>query len=308
MGRAVSRDAAAPGDTLRWEPIRYFVAVARAGSVMAAARQLGVGHATVLRNVARLEAGLGLRLFDHVRTGYRLTADGEDVLDNALAMEAQAEALLRRALGKNPEPEGRLKLVLADASLFDPMPLLEGFRRATPRIELAIEDVGDAADSQLAALHADAAIQVTNTPPDELVGRQLSRVRFGWFASPAYLASLAGPVAADAVEWVIWQGAAATGLGDRWQERALHRLTGRPRIALRAGRHAEAQAAVRAGLGAGLLSTAAAADLEALPFADAGIVAGVWLLTHPDLRRSGRVQALFDFVADRVHGELAGAG
>ena len=68
----------APGDPLRWEPIRYFVAVARAGSVMAAARQLGVGHATVLRNVARLEAGLGLRLFDHVRTGYRLTADGEE--------------------------------------------------------------------------------------------------------------------------------------------------------------------------------------------------------------------------------------
>lgn len=300
------RDAPAPGDTLRWEPIRYFVAVARAGSVMAAARQLGVGHATVLRHVARLEASLGLRLFDHVRTGYRLTADGEDVLDNALAMEAQAEALLRRALGKNPEPEGRLKLVLTDASLFDPMPLLEGFRRSTPRIELAVEDAGDAVDSRLAALHADAAIQVTNTPPEELVGRQLSRIRFGWFAAPAYLETLEAPVLADSIEWVIWQGAPATGPGDRWQEEALHRLTGRPRIALRAGRHAEAVAAVRSGLGAGLLSAAAAADLEALPFPDAGLVAGVWLLTHPDLRRSGRVQALFDFVADRVHGDAMG--
>ena len=296
----------APGDPLRWEPIRYFVAVARAGSVMAAARQLGVGHATVLRNVARLEAGLGLRLFDHVRTGYRLTADGEDVLDNALAMEAQAEALLRRASGKSPEPEGRLKLVLADASLFDPMPLLEGFRRAAPRIELAIEDAGEAADSRLADLHADAAIAVTNAPPDELVGRQLSRIRFGWFAAPGYLAALGGAPSADAVDWVVWHGGGATGLGERWQEEALHRLTGRPSVALRAGRHAEALAAVRAGLGAGLLGTDAAAELQPLPVADPGAGVGVWLLTHPDLRRSGRVQALFDFVADRFHGERPG--
>jgi len=301
--RIGSGEGGVQNDGLRWDPIRHFIAVARAGSVMAAARQLGVGHATVLRNVARLEAQLGIRLFDHVRSGYRITTEGEEVLTNALGMEEQAEAMLRRALGKNPTPEGVLKLVIADATLFDPMPLLEGFRRSAPRIELAVEDAGGAADARLAQLHADAAIVITNSPPEALVGRQLHRLRFAYFAAPAYLAGL-DPAALppERCEWVLWRHAGSTDLAEDWQWSALRRLTRQPRVGLHTARHGEALAAVRAGLGVGLLGEDGAAGLVRLPFPEPEGTVGVWLLTHPDLRRAGRVRALFDFVADRVHG------
>lgn len=287
---------------LRWDQVRYFLAVARAGSVVGAARRLAVSHATVIRNISQLEERLGLRLFDHVRSGYRITEDGEEVLVSAAAMEEHAEALLRRATGKNPTPEGVLKLVVSDNSLFDPMPLLRLFRQAHPSVELAVEDAPGEAQARLARLHADVAIQVTNTPPEELVGRQLGRVAFGYFASRDYLSTL--PAAAPCPEdcqWVVWSLGPAGELDDTWHRGALRRLTPRPKIVLQADRHAEALAAVRAGVGVSLLCESAATDLVRLPFADPRDSFAVWLLTHPDLRRAGRVRALFDVVAETLH-------
>jgi DNA-binding transcriptional LysR family regulator len=76
---------------------------------------------------------------------------------------------------------------------------------------------------------------------------------------------------------------------------------------LQADRHSEALAAVRAGVGASLLCESAATGLVRLPFAEPRDSFAVWLLTHPDLRRAGRVRALFDVVADTFH-RIPGAG
>jgi DNA-binding transcriptional LysR family regulator len=250
-----------------------------------------------------LEERLGVRLFDHVRSGYRITADGEEALTSARAMEEHAEALLRRAMGKDPAPEGLLKLVVADGSLFDPMPLLRRFRQAEPRIELAVEDAQGSADARLAELHADVAILVTNTPPDELVGRQLTRVRFAAFAAPDYLEGRdSGALSAQSLNWILWTLGDSGELDDSWQRSALRRLVRRPDIVLHTDRHSEALAAVRAGVGAAFLGDAGATGLVRLPFAEPRETAGIWLLTHPDLRRSGRVRAFFDFVAAHLHG------
>lgn len=283
---------------LRWDPLRQFVAVARAGSVAAAARQLGVSHATVIRNVAQLEQRLGLRLFDHVRSGYRLTADGEEVLTDALAMAEHAEALLRRATGKDPVPQGRLKLVTADASLFDPMPLLRRFLEAQPGIELVLEDAPEGAEARLAGLHADAALVVTNAPAEDLVGRQLARLQLRWYASPEYLRRFGDrPPEPDDCHWIAWTDGASAELDEAWQRAALRRLTGRPRVVLQTRGHADAVAAARAGVGVALLAEEAGSGLVQLPFPEPPGLLGVWLLTHPDLRRAGRVRALFEFVA-----------
>lgn len=287
----------------RWDQIRYFLAVARAGSVVAAARRLGVSHATVIRNVSQLEERLTVRLFDHVRSGYRITAEGEAVLADAVAMERHAEALLRRATGRNPLPEGLLKLVVADGSLFDPMPLLRAFRLAQPGIELALEDGQALAEARIAELRADVAILVTNSPPEDLVGRQLTRVQLAYFASDGYLARLPpGDPRPDDCEWIVWALGASSELDDAWHRDALRRLARRPKVVLQASRHAEALAAVRAGVGVSLLSEASAAGLRRLRFPEPRESFAVWLLTHPDLRRAGRVRALFDWVADSFHG------
>src|SRR6266704_1679871 len=71
-----------------WDDVRYFLAVARGGSVRAAAAHLGVNHSTVLRRIAQLEERLGAHLFEKLPSGYRLTAAGEEVLELADRMEA----------------------------------------------------------------------------------------------------------------------------------------------------------------------------------------------------------------------------
>jgi DNA-binding transcriptional LysR family regulator len=286
---------------IRWDQIRYFLAVAQAGSAVAAAQQLGVSHATVMRNIAQLEARLGVRLFDHVRTGYRITDDGADMLTSARAMEAHADALLRQAMGRNPSPAGRLKLALADTSLFDSMLSLREFRRAHPRIELHVEDGQASATTRLMQLHVDAAILVTNAPPETLVGRQISRVNLRWLASAEQRDRGGEPSdpAPEECEWIVWTAGDSTEASDAWQRAQLRRLTPRPRVVLQVEKHSDALAAVRAGIGAALLSDAYSDELRRLPFAARREAIGVWLLTHPDLRRAGRVRALFDFIASQ---------
>jgi DNA-binding transcriptional LysR family regulator len=280
-------------NALSWDQVRYFLAVARAGSAMAAAQQLGVGHATVLRNIAQLEASLGVRLFDRVRTGYRITSDGEDVLASAQGMQSQAEALQRRALNRQPAPVGRLKLALCDGTLFNALPLLAELRKAYPRIELALDRERDAA-ARLSRLQLDAAMMVGNTPPDELIGRQLARVSLRWFCSSRYVGRRALP-APEACEYIAWTSPGE--LDDSWQRAQLRRLSAETRVIVQVDSHGDALAAARAGLGAALLNEAHSDGLRKLPFTAPNESYGVWLLTHPDLRRSGRVRALFDFIA-----------
>lgn len=277
---------------LSWDQVRYFIAVARAGSAMGAAQQLGVGHATVLRNIAQLEASLGVRLFDRVRTGYRITSDGEDVLASAHAMESQAEALQRRALGRQPNPAGRLKLSICDTTLFDSLRLLAELHKQHPRIELWLDREHDAA-ARLSQLQVDAALVIGNAPPEELIGRQLARVRLSWFSSARYLGRRAPP--AEDCAFIVWSGASE--LDETWQRAQLRRLTPEPRVVAQVDTHQHALAAVHAGLGVALLNEAQSEGLRKLPFAEPNESFSVWLLTHPDLRRSGRVRALFDFVA-----------
>jgi molybdate transport repressor ModE-like protein len=96
-----------------WDDIRYFLAVARGGSVRAAAKSLGVNHATVLRRIAQLEERLGALMFEKLPAGYRLTVAGEEVLELAKQMEASSLKLETRVLGRDQSVRGLLRVTLA---------------------------------------------------------------------------------------------------------------------------------------------------------------------------------------------------
>ena len=61
------------GTMYDWGDLKVFIAVARAGSTLAAARELGVNQTTVARRIAALEEALAVRLFDRHQDGYRLS-------------------------------------------------------------------------------------------------------------------------------------------------------------------------------------------------------------------------------------------
>src|SRR4051795_4279313 len=86
-------------ERLDWEDLRFFLALARNGTLSATARELRVNHATVARRVASLEDVLGRVLFDRRASGYVLTAEGGAVLDQARVMDQSALSVLRRLDG-----------------------------------------------------------------------------------------------------------------------------------------------------------------------------------------------------------------
>src|ERR1700761_6672853 len=105
-GSATTRHPVPNCTMIDWDGVRYFLAVARGGSVRAAAERLGVNHSTVLRRVAHLEARLGAHLFEKRPSGYRLTTAGEEVLEYAERMETSSLQLETRVFGRDQGVRG----------------------------------------------------------------------------------------------------------------------------------------------------------------------------------------------------------
>src|SRR5579872_2753672 len=142
-----SRLAARGCTMIDWDDVRYFLAVARGGSVRAAAKRLGVNHATVLRRIAQLEESLGARMFEKLPSGYRLTAAGEEVLDLAHQMEASSHLLETRVFGRDQSARGLLRVTLPPfLATHLLMPDLADFARLHPDIEMEILTTGEVAN------------------------------------------------------------------------------------------------------------------------------------------------------------------
>jgi DNA-binding transcriptional LysR family regulator len=266
---------------LDWEDVRFFVALARAGSLSAAARTLAVSHATVGRRVAALEETLGCTLFERRADGYVLTPDGAAVLESAADMEERAQVILRRA-GQGGGLKGTVRLTavegLAERLL---IPRLAGFRRQHPGIDLEV--IEDSRSLSLAKREADVAIRLARPRAGELFTRRLAALGYGVYAAPR----------GDTSAWVGYDDTFAHLPEAQW----LARHSAGARMAFRSNGMLAQLAAVREGFGKGLLPRW---------FADAerGLVRlrapaplperEVWLVVHRDLREVPRVRALME--------------
>lgn len=308
---------------INWDNIRYFIAVVKAGTVSSAATRLGVSHATVLRHIAQLEESLNTRLFDHFQSGYKPTADAEAIYANALAMEASVNDLVRLVKGKEAEPEGQLKVALPESALFNFSQTLRNFTRAYPDIEVLIQS-DDAAD--ISTLEVDVAIRITNNPPENLVGRQITQLSFGYYAADSYLSekkidkvSNAGLVSnneemealnQNELDWIVWQLNEKLHLDKKMnqQENWLQYISANPKVVMRSNNYTEAFSATLGGIGIGLLSNSVATqmpNLKKLNYRDRAGRFGVWILTHPELRHSARVKAFMQFAAESLQTNAA---
>src|SRR6204780_4084236 len=130
-----------------WDDVRYFLAVARGGSVRAAAGRLGVNHSTVLRRLAQLEERLGAHMFEKLPSGCHLTAAGEEVLEFADQMEASSHLLETRIFGRDQSARGLLRVTLPPfLATHLLMPDLADFARLHPDIEMEVLSTGEVAN------------------------------------------------------------------------------------------------------------------------------------------------------------------
>ena len=99
---------------MEWDDLKYFLAVARLGSLSEAAHILKTSTSTVSRRIAMLEKKLGVRLFDRKSSGYALTESGVEIRRKAEDVEAAALSVERAALGRDMQPTGVVRVTASD--------------------------------------------------------------------------------------------------------------------------------------------------------------------------------------------------
>ena len=277
-----------------WDDLRFALAVAETGSLAAAARRLGVNHTTVLRRVNGLEARLGVRLFERLATGYAPTAAGTDAVAVAGTLGATVDTLERRLAGRDLSLSGTLRVTTTDTlAITVLMPHLAAFRTLHPEIvlELTIQN----AMANLTRRDADVAVRPAETVPETLVGRRACDIVFAVYAADGAGTLEHGP-------WIGLDETLATTTMGRW----LRALPATSVIACRVDSLMAAREAARLGMGLALLPCYLGAATPGLTRIGAPLAeprAGLWLLTHPDLRRTARVRAFLDFLGRRLEAE-----
>src|SRR5690606_12507431 len=99
---------------MNWDDVRIFLAVARAGQILGAARRLELNHATVSRRIAALEESLGAKLFRRLTTGSELTEQGERFLTVAERIEADMIAARSEIAGESDDVSGTVRVGAPD--------------------------------------------------------------------------------------------------------------------------------------------------------------------------------------------------
>lgn len=276
-----------------WDDIRYFLAVAREGSVNRAGQILGVNHTTVSRRTAAFEERLGTRLFERSRAGYALTQAGEGVLGLAITMEESAQAIDRELFGWDGAMRGRLKVAapfeVASELLASHLPR---FLETYPAIDLEL--LSSTLTVDLDAREADIAIHLSAKPPEHLIGRRVLSFAHAVYGSATYIDRLSrGEADAKLIQY---RGTKRT---PDW----VRLYFPKARVALRADGMGATHAATRAGIGLAYLPCFLAdadPELRRLKLGLSELDWGFWVLSHPDLRATARVRACREFLTETL--------
>lgn len=286
--------------SLDWNDLRFLLAVAEHGGLSGAARALGVNHSTVLRRIGRFEERLAVRLFERLATGYVLTPAGEALAGSARQIADTVTAIERRIVGEDLRLSGTVRVATTDTLALYVLPaLLARFQAAQPAVQVELSTGNTEAD--LTRRDADLAVRATRRPPEHLLGRKLCRVAYAPFAADSYLAQHAARLALQKHVWLAPDDSMAGSAVGRYMRRHLAAAT----ISCRANSLASLAHAARAGLGAVILPCylGESVGLRRLRPPLDEMATDLWLLTHPDLRKTARVRALLDFLAEGLERE-----
>lgn len=172
--------------------LESFVRSAQEGSFSKAARRLSLSPAAVSRNVARLEANLGVRLFQRSTRRLALTEAGERFLQSVAGSLEQLQGALEAASGEAAAPSGLLKVSMAPGFGRDfIVPLLPGFLARYPQVRPDWHFENRKVD--LIAEGFDAAIGAGFELTPGVVARELARAQLVAVAAPALLEGKRAP-------------------------------------------------------------------------------------------------------------------
>lgn len=237
-----------------WDTVRYFLPVARYGSLTKAAELLGTTQSTVSRRISELEGSLDRVLFVRTPHGYDLTPEGASLLQAAIAIEDQFIDLERAGRGDDADqqgPSGTVRIAtaenLASALLVPALPALRARHPA-----LSIELSTGVRSVSMVRREADLSLRLVRPTQNTLVVRKVGEQAHGVYASAAYLESRGSEstgIALEELDWIGWDSEFASLQLAVWLKEA----TGGKPLAVATTSLAMQLAAVRHGLGAAVL-------------------------------------------------------
>ena len=285
-----------------WNDLKYFLAVVRGGSTLAAGRELRVSQTTVARRIAALEAALKLPLFEKRPAGYALTPAGTELLAHAEQVEAAALGFASAADSRTRDLSGTVRLTAEEifsVTLF--APLLRELRDLHPEILIDL-DSGQAL-RDLGAGEADIALRSTvGDQAAGLVGRIICVDDWTLYCSRDYAARHGVP---ESVEDLKKHALIGGGGGNLWRhyEAWLRQLGLEDQVAIHHATSTGLLSGVRSGFGIAVLPCIVAdaePDLIRCLQPREGHGRILWLLTHERIRHAPRVRVVIDFLYERL--------
>lgn len=286
---------------LRWDDLQYVHAVVERGSLSAAARSLGVNHATVHRRIGALEEAFGINLFERLPGGYRLRPEGRDVLGALDRIDSETARIERSFRGFRHSIEGTFRLTTTDtiATLLLPRHLA-ALRATHPDVRIELRITNHRVD--MAEPVAEIALRPIRQLPENMSGEQAGHLRFGIFGSRTYLAEHPGGEHGDH-QWLGVTPTIARSPAGQWQS---EHLDGSP--ALTADSFFPLATMAEAGMGLAMLPEFVARNYPRLVPATRFPVEALmpfWVAAHKNLHALESIRVLIAFLADALRADPA---
>ena len=281
---------------MEWSDLRIFLAIAREGTLGAAARKLGQSQPTMGRRLRTLEQAVGQTLFQRTGDGFVLTDEGSAVLSHAERIEEEVLAVQRQLAGREGALDGTLRIASSDwFGIHVLAPVLAEFARAQPRV--TVELLTDARQYSLPRREADLAFRITPFREPEVISRRLMQIPYGAYLKAGSKPPRAGDGTGTAL---ISMDTAFGGMPDAlW----LQRILPNAHIVARSNnRDVQAQLCAN-GAGVAVLPRPLGdclAGVRRLEMGEPPPGRITYLGYHRDLKRLARLRALLDLVIERL--------
>src|SRR3954463_10253828 len=280
-----------------WNDFRYFLAIARSGSLAGAGRELGVEHTTVGRRLAALETELGTRLFLRGPDGLVATEAGRGILPLAEEIETRFDAIERRLSGGDDRIEGTVRVSISEAFTGYFVTHFGSLRERHPNLVVQISSSNHSAD--LMRGEADLAVRAREVTEPDLVARKVAVAGWSLYAAPDYVARRGVPATPEDLcghDVIGFDESLANTPGGLW----LGAHTQGANIIMRGNSIVAAINATVCGMGISAVPCFLATGDPRLRRLTPRVLGDrdIFLVVHPDLARVARVRAVMDFVVE----------
>lgn len=279
-----------------WELLPHFLAVARAGSLRAAAQLTGANYGTVNRSIQALEASYGVRLFHRSRRGFSLTEFGEALVPMAEEAERKIIAARKRVEGLDRSESGKIRFSISPTLAYDIVaPIIARFSDQYPEIDMELRLTSEV--ESIANDETDISLRAASEVTDDVVARKLFQLDIGVYASRGYLEKVV-PNAGPGGSGLTWIGLPAEPGTQGWLSPLPF-----PNAEIR---HEVADGHMRArlvNLNVGMshmpvLFEPVFPNLRRMPGTEIFPGPWLWILLHSDLRKTVRVRRFVDFLTE----------